>query len=64
VRVICYLIVGLRPHLHLGATSMAFVWSIYDRISDVVGPEATAIGIVSLVAVAVYFLMGAARPSS
>ena len=43
---------------------MAFVWSIYDRVSDVVGPEATAIALVVVVAVVCYFLLGAARPST
>jgi hypothetical protein len=43
---------------------MAFVWGIYDRVSDVFGHEATAIALIVAVAIAFYFFMGAARPST
>jgi hypothetical protein len=43
---------------------MAFVWNIYERVSDVLGPEATAIAVVVAVAVASYYFMGATRPST
>lgn len=48
----------------LGATFMAFVWSIYDRVSDVIGVHAGGIALVIALAVALYFFMGAARPST
>lgn len=43
---------------------MSLLWSIYDRISDVVGPEAPAIALVVALAVAFYWVIGAARPST
>jgi hypothetical protein len=43
---------------------MAFVWSIYDRVSDVIGVDAGGIALVIALAVTLYFLMGAARPST
>jgi hypothetical protein len=43
--------------------SKSVLWGIYDRISDVFGAEATAIGLVVLLAVGCYFALGAGRPS-
>jgi hypothetical protein len=36
---------------------MALVWSVYDRVSDVLGSDVMAIALVVAVAVAFYFLM-------
>lgn len=44
--------------------SVSILWSIYDRISDVFGSEATAIGLVVVLAVGCYFALGAGRPST
>jgi hypothetical protein len=43
---------------------MMLVWKVYDRFSEVLGSEVTAITLVVAVAVVLYFFMGAARPST
>lgn len=55
---------GCLLYASLEATFMAFVWSIYDRVSDVLGAEASGLALVIAIVVAFYFFMGAARPST
>jgi hypothetical protein len=43
---------------------MSVLWGIYDWISNLIGPEPTAIALVVVLAVACYFALGAARPST
>jgi hypothetical protein len=43
---------------------MSFIWSIYDHLVEVFGPEITGITIVVVIALAFFHLMGAGRPST
>jgi hypothetical protein len=43
---------------------MALMSDIYDRVSDVVGPDAVGIAVVVAIALACYFIIGAGRPST
>ena len=43
---------------------MSFIWNVYDRAVGVFGPEVTGIAIVTAIALAIFYLIGAGRPST
>ena len=42
---------------------MSFIWNICDRVVGVFGPEVTGIAIVVAIALTIFYLIGAGRPS-
>jgi hypothetical protein len=43
---------------------MSFFWSIYERVSDIVGPMGALAVFAMLLGVALYLVLGSARPST
>ena len=42
---------------------MDFVWNVFERVSDVVGPQGAVVVFAILLGLACYFVLGSSSPS-